>query len=102
MSARKWAGRQVTTARTHWKARLPLPCFRCGKPVLPTQRWQVEHIVERVYGGAHGIGNQWVSHATCNESAGGRIGAAITNTRRAQAQPANGMTPERDRRIRGR
>lgn len=83
----KWAGRQVTTARAYWAARLPLPCYRCGKPVLAGQRWQVEHIIDRTLGGSHGVENQWVSHARENMSAGGKRGAAITNAAKAAKNP---------------
>lgn len=79
-----WSGRVVTTARALWLPRLPLPCFRCGRPVLATQRWTVEHVVERALGGdVTDPGNQWVSHARCNYQAGGRLGARRTNARRA-------------------
>lgn len=98
----RWAGSEVTAARKAWKPRLPLPCYRCGKPVLPEQVWHVEHIVDRALGGSHGPENQWVSHAGCNMSAGGQRGAAITNARRVDVRPrASTMAPERDRRIRG-
>lgn len=82
MSPRRWAGNTVRAARAHWKARLPLPCYRCGKPVLAEHNWHVEHIIDRAQGGDHGVTNQWVSHARCNTSAGGKTGAAITNARR--------------------
>ncbi|WP_448074114.1 HNH endonuclease [Georgenia yuyongxinii] len=80
-----------------------MPCFRCGRPVLATDRWQVEHVIERALGGNADPSNEWVSHGRCNESAGGKLGARITNTRRADTpNPRAAMPPERDRRIRGR
>lgn len=83
MSPQKWSGRVVTRARAYWAVRLPLPCRRCGKPVTKDQRWQVGHIVDRADRGAVAdIANQWPEHGKCNESAGGRRGAAITNARR--------------------
>lgn len=83
-----WSGRAVTTARNHWHQRLPLPCYRCHRPVTPEQNWHVEHIIDRALGGPHGVENQWVSHAHCNTSAGGKRGAAITNATRQPQKTA--------------
>ena len=98
-----WSGRKVTTARAHWRGRLqagPLPCYRCGKPVTVHDRWTVEHLLERAYGGSEtDVSNQWVAHLHCNSSAGGRIGAAITNGRRSAT--VERMDSERSRGIRG-
>lgn len=81
----EWAGRTVATARKHWKPRLPLPCFLCGLPVLPTQAWVVEHIVPRSLGGSlTNVSNQWVSHRKCSDRSGGRMGAAKTNNRKTR------------------
>lgn len=90
-----WAGRKVSDARAYWAPLLPLPCWRCRQPVLPEHRWQVEHIHERAAGGAEeGVGNQWVSHGRCNESAGGKLGgkrraarAAERSARRREERP---------------
>ncbi|WP_157602034.1 HNH endonuclease [Promicromonospora kroppenstedtii] len=69
-----WSGRVVTSARAHWRTRLPQPCYLCGKPVLPTQRWVVEHMVPRSQGGSlTARSNQWVSHRTCSDSSGGQL-----------------------------
>lgn len=97
----RWAGRKVATARAYWTPRLPLPCRRCGKPVTTTMRWHVGHILDRALGGTDDPANQWPEHEACNTSAGGKLGAAITNARRP---PAAGQTmaPESDRRIRPR
>lgn len=81
-----WSGRKVTNARAYWRPRLPLQCRRCGRPVLASQRWQVGHIVDRYLGGSDAVANQWPEHARCNEGAGGRAGAAITNARRARTR----------------
>ncbi len=85
----EWSGRRVTSARAYWRPRLPLPCRRCGRPVRhdTTKRyggWHVGHIVDRAMGGSDSTTNQWPEHDGCNMSAGGKIGAAITNARRAQ------------------
>ena len=91
----------------YWRARLtagPLPCYRCRRPVYVTQRWQVEHMVSRVHGGnVTAISNQWVSHGHCNESHGGKIGAARTNAGRTKTtRPVVvDLGPEAARGIRG-
>jgi hypothetical protein len=79
-----WAGRVVTTARARWKPRLPLPCWQCGKPVLPEQRWVVEHTTPRSQGGnVTAVANQWVSHRLCSDRSGGQL---VQSRRRAQAK----------------
>lgn len=104
----KWAGRKVHSARAYWLPRLPVPCARCKRLVIhdPAKKfggWHVGHQVDRWLDGPDDISNQWPEHDKCNLSAGGKVGAAITNTRRAQiTMPTSTMAPERDRRIRGR
>lgn len=106
----KWEGRKVHKARAYWLPRLPVPCARCRRPVIhdPAKRfggWHVGHVHDRWAGGSDDISNTWPEHDRCNLSAGGRVGAAITNTRRAESAPTSStraMAPERDRRIRGR
>lgn len=99
-----WSGRTVTNARAYWRPRLPLPCRRCGRPVVhdPAKRyggWHVGHIVDRALGGSDHVSNQWPEHDGCNMSAGGKAGAAITNARRPGAVAA--LQSERERGIRG-
>lgn len=78
MSA-SWSGSTVRKARAFWSARLPVPCCRCRKPVLPEQAWHVDHWpVPRELGGTE----TWPAHAKCNMSAGGKRGAELTNARR--------------------
>ena len=84
-------------ARAYWRPRLPLPCRRCGRPVLASQRWHVGHIRDRYAGGSDATTNQWPEHATCNERAGGKVGAAITNSRKAQPR----IDSARERGLRG-
>lgn len=101
-----WHGADVRRERARWKPRLPVPCCRCWKPVIPNPAlphdgWDVDHWpIPREQGGTE----TWPAHSSCNLSAGGRRGAEITNTRRSQAAPAQGarMRPERERRIRPR
>lgn len=83
----RWAGSVVRAARAHWLPRLPLPCRRCGRPVVndPSKRnggWTVGHIEDRWTGGSDSITNTWPEHSGCNYSAGGKVGAAMTNSRR--------------------
>lgn len=96
-----WSGRKVTKARALWAARLPLPCRRCGRPVHPGQRWQVGHVIDRARGGSDHLENQWPEHAYCNESAGGKLGAARSNARRADLTARRDIRRERARGIRG-
>lgn len=80
MSSGTWSGSKVRKARAYWRARLPVPCCRCGRPVTVAMRWQVDHWpISREQGGTE----TWPAHATCNLSAGGKRGAEITNARRA-------------------
>lgn len=95
----RWSGRKVTDARAYWSKRLPLPCRRCRRPVQPSQRWHVGHVQDRSLGGSDARTNQWPEHARCNERAGGQLGAAITNARRATA--ATDLASDRARGIRG-
>jgi 5-methylcytosine-specific restriction endonuclease McrA len=69
--------------------RLPLPCLNCPHPVMPTDTWQVGHVIDASRGGRAVIGNAGPSHAwcptckkRCNQVAGGRLGATVTNSRR--------------------
>lgn len=89
------------SARAQWRPRLPVPCCRCGKPVVPNPQlphdgWQVDHWpVPREQGGTE----TWPAHSLCNLSAGGKRGAAITNSRKpAVIKRLNG---KKDRGIRG-
>jgi hypothetical protein len=51
-------------------------CARCGGPIGKEEPWELDHSDDRFsYLGP--------SHRTCNRSAGGRRGAAITNGNRA-------------------
>jgi DNA-directed RNA polymerase subunit N (RpoN/RPB10) len=67
-----WGGRRSQAIRAQWAALLPLPCFRCGKPVTDDHTWDVEHDPPRSVAGDDAI-VVGVSHATCNRSHGGRL-----------------------------
>lgn len=102
----KWAGTKVRKARAYWLPKLPVPCARCGRPVVHIEGkraggWNVGHVHDRWAGGPDDISNTWPEHARCNMSAGGKVGAAMTNARREESAAVS-MLPERSRRIRGR
>jgi hypothetical protein len=83
--AAKWGGRTATRARARCRAMLPWVCRKCGGEILPTDpesSWHAGHREDRVAGGTEdGIEPE---HAHCNTSAGGRIGAAMTNAQRGK------------------
>ncbi|MBL5972440.1 MAG: hypothetical protein D3X82_01320 [Candidatus Leucobacter sulfamidivorax] len=77
-----------------------LPCVECGHPViLGLHKWQVGHRRDASRGGAAKLANVGPVHCksfdqsgrtvwprNCNQKAGGKLGAAVTNRRRRQAQ----------------
>lgn len=65
-------------------------CVDCGRPIHDGQRWDVGHIVAPRDGGTHDPSNLGASHRRCNRTAGGRVGAAVTNrgSRRARRLPS--------------
>ena len=71
-------------ARAHWAARLPYPCRRCGRPILPGSAWDVGHLLPAEVGGTYTLTNTAPEHTACNRGDGGRRGAQITNARRAR------------------
>lgn len=103
----RWSGRAVTSARAHWRPIVnagEAVCWRCHRRIVPdpSQRhegWTVGHVIDRMDGGSHGVGNQSPEHSRCNYQAGGKRGAAITNARRPSVVAR--MSSERDRGIRG-
>jgi hypothetical protein len=87
MGGASWSGRTVTNARKHWRARLPLPCWRCGRVLTRESRWTVGHIVDRARGGnPTDPRNQWPECARCNFSAGGKLGAQRRNAKHNAAK----------------
>ena len=56
------------------------PCARCGFPILPGDRWDLDHLEEAYVDG--GRGRREPSHAYCNRSHGARLGNA-----RRRSQP---------------
>lgn len=80
-------------------------CWRCKRiivpdPALPNEGWTVGHLIDRARGGDEtDPTNQHPEHSHCNYAAGGRLGAARTNARRAPVMAR--MDSERARGIRG-
>jgi len=82
------------------KAGGALPCVNCGQPViLGRHKWQVGHRRDAATGGKPKLSNVGPSHCktfdqqgrtvwprNCNQIAGGKLGATITNGRRRAAQ----------------
>ena len=64
------------------QARLPEPCTKCGWPVYAEHAWQIDHIVAVSQGGSDDWSNLGPAHKRCNQSDGGKLGAAMTNSRR--------------------
>lgn len=64
----RWAWR---VRRKAWQAQLPYPCARCGMPVLPTDAWDLDHVIPRRLG--HGVGEVRPAHRTCNRRHGGQL-----------------------------
>lgn len=90
--AQKWTT-HAPKLRKLIEPRLPLPCLNCPHIVTRDQRWQVGHRLDAARGGKPTIANAGPSHAwcaacgkRCNQVAGGKLGAAIVNARRAKAQ----------------
>ena len=84
---KRWGGRASTNARKLVAAMLPAPCHRCGELITaedPPASWHAGHIEDRAQGGADASSNYAPEHAACNMSAGGKLGAAMTNSRRAK------------------
>lgn len=75
-------------------------CGRCGVDIdLDAEPWHAGHVVDRALGGTDD--DVHPEHPTCNMRAGGRLGAAIVNTRHTdRATPT--MLPESARNIRPR
>ena len=55
-------------------------CVDCGGPVMPGQVFDVAHIIPASRGGTDTFDNLGISHRICNRRAGGRMGAAATNS----------------------
>lgn len=72
---------------------LPLKCVNCPHAVTPDQRWQVGHRQDAARGGEPTPANTGPVHEhcphcrrACNQHAGGKLGASITNSKRQAAK----------------
>ena len=61
-------------------------CARCGELIAPRDRWELDHSSGKQ-------GYLGPSHFHCNRSAGGRLGAEITNSRRTGEAPSESKRP---------
>lgn len=72
-------------ARPIIAAQLPLPCINpkpgCPGLVQHGQQWDVAHIGDLARGGD--VNQVGPAHRHCNRSAGGKLGAAMLNAKRA-------------------
>lgn len=75
-SSRAWQAR-----RRRWAGRLPVACLRCGRPVQPWDRWELDHATPRALGGDDD--DTWPAHAECNAAHGARLGAELQRIGRA-------------------
>lgn len=81
----KWGGAASRKARALCRAMLPAACWRCGRLItreMPESEWHAGHLEDRAQGGADSGGNYAPECTGCNTSAGGKLGAAITNGKR--------------------
>lgn len=97
--AQKWTTHSPKLKVKH-AAMLPQPCVECGQLVTREDKWQVGHRRDASAGGAPTMANTGPVHVAsavwprnCNQIAGGRIGARVTNQRRT-------ITRQRDSDIR--
>lgn len=77
---------KAPSIRSKITAMLPLPCVECGRAVTSDQSWHVAHITPACQGGQTTLSNTGPAHAICNLKAGGKLGAATINQRRATQQ----------------
>lgn len=62
------------------------PCWRCGYPMYRWQKLDLDHLVNRIDGGADGPTR--LAHASCNRRAGQQITTAILRSRNQQWRQA--------------
>ncbi|MFJ3392030.1 HNH endonuclease [Leifsonia aquatica] len=79
--AQKWTSK-APKLRAAWAEMLPRPCLACGRVILKGESFHVGHIRAASLGGQPTMQNTTPMHARCNLSDGGKLGAAVTNSRR--------------------
>lgn len=62
------------------------PCWRCGQPMYHWQALDRDHLTARALGGANGPAV--LAHASCNRSAGARLGNRMRGSRKAATAAA--------------
>jgi 5-methylcytosine-specific restriction endonuclease McrA len=62
-------------------------CWLCGRPALPSDPLEVDHVIPRSAGGKTERGNLHAAHASCNRSRGGRGGGQLEANRRLTRKP---------------
>lgn len=79
-------------------ATLPAPCVECKRPVTPEHQWQVGHIVSVALAKRMGWTREQINAPSnlgpvhsgrgmrCNQRAGGRLGAQITNAKKTKTE----------------
>lgn len=90
--AQKWTSRSAALRKMH-AAMLPQPCVECGQLVTRQDKWQVGHRRDAMDGGAATFANTGPVHSksptwprNCNQIAGGKRGAAVTNASKIAAR----------------
>lgn len=76
---RRWGGNDSRQARAIVRPMLPAQCTRCPGIVTEDMDWHADHIQEHALGGESNASNYGPAHAKCNTSAGGKLGARMTN-----------------------
>lgn len=73
------------------KAGRPVWCIGCGREIQPGQRFDIGHRIDASRGGTHALENLGPQHRRENRSAGGRLGAQKTNTKRGVSRKQKGL-----------
>ena len=72
--SRHWA-----RLRAGWQVRIDqaggLPCWRCGRTIVPGDPWDLGHVIARALGGTDD--DLAPEHRHCSRVAGGELGLAI-------------------------
>lgn len=102
----RWGGYRAQKLRAAWKPRIEagdVLCYRCGQPILPGTRWDLDHTTAKLHLDSSDMFNPDLlhpSHAYCNRRHGQGIAAArrrppgmpegLTRAQRRKWREANG------------